>query len=236
MPGSGQLPARAVPHHGRPGRPGREPLAFHSPRSSGAQPDVPVNGNRSCTGLARDSARLAAAPAPVRAAHAHDRPLPPPSAGRRERAQQPVQAGPDRRVLVLADDEISLPMAGLGAVLRLEGPRCASLCAGRSRSSLPSSALLRAGHQGGNGTAAGMPNFGAAGRSFLFRATSRQGPASWHLVRKPDHTLAVGGRYIEPARRASQRYGPAHFHPGQVRNAYPHLQSGGCARWRRSEG
>jgi len=43
-----------------------------------------------------------------------------------------------------------------------------------------------------------MPNFGAAGRSFLFRATPRQGPAGWHLVRKPDRHRPAGGIWSQP--------------------------------------
>jgi hypothetical protein len=34
----------------------------------------------------------------------------------------PLHQGADRRALVLADDEVSLPMAGLGAILGTEGP------------------------------------------------------------------------------------------------------------------
>jgi hypothetical protein len=82
----------------------------------------------------------------------------------------------------------------------------------------------------GVGTAAGMPNFGAAGRSFLFRATPRRGPAGWHLVRKPDHPKAAGRRYIEPARRASQRYGLTHCHPGQIRSANTKSSVSRCIR------
>jgi len=43
-----------------------------------------------------------------------------------------------------------------------------------------------------------MPNFGAARRSFLFRATPRQGPAGWHLVRKPDRHRPAGGIWSQP--------------------------------------
>ena len=86
-------------------------------------------------------------------------------------------------------------------------PRYAIPYAGQRRSSLrPRTAPFRLSRTE-YVTAAGSSNSRSVRRSHHFRATPRQEPASWQLVRKPDHACASRQSLREPAHRTPERYG-----------------------------
>jgi hypothetical protein len=62
-------------------------------------------------------------------------------------------------------------------------------------------------------TAAGISNSGSVRRSHLFRATPRQGPASWRFVRKPSRERAAGRAFESQPARPPERYG---IHPQRL--------------------
>jgi len=66
-----------------------------------------------------------------------------------------------------------------------------------------------------------MPYYSAGARA-SFEPHRGKTLAGWHLDLKPCHT--AGRRFGSQPTGASQRYGPAHCHPGQVRNAYQKSQ------------
>jgi hypothetical protein len=70
---------------------------------------------------------------------------------------------------------------------------------------------------------------GASWRTFLLsHATARPRQAGTSFGSQPQQ----GGRRLESqATGTSQRYDPAHFHPGQARTVYLKSQLGGYANW-----
>src|SRR5262249_62296301 len=95
-------------------------------------------------------------------------------------------------------------------------PGVAGPCAGPSPTTPPAiSALLPFAPD--HGTAAGMPNYSAGARaSFEPRhGTARQAGTSL----SSQATSVTGRRFGSQPTGPLQRYGPAHYHPGQVRNA-----------------
>ena len=175
--------------------------------------DVPGAGNRTrAASLAGTSSTCSPAATSCRASRcpARRRPPPPRPAPARPAPRRPAaQPDPGRRGLA------SCPVAALAG---RPPPRCASPRAGRPRSSLPSSAHSTSSSRGTGRSAAGMPYYSAGARAPFepHRGETRQAGTSL------SSQATVRGRQAdtEPAHRAPQRYGLAHCHPGQIRNAY----------------
>jgi hypothetical protein len=101
------------------------------------------------------------------------------------------------------------------------GPTATAVCEPLSGSTPIITAIIRALHidiEGTGRSAAGMPYYSAGARAPFepHHGETRQAGTSL------SSQATVRGRQAdtEPAHRAPQRYGPAHCHPGQIRNAY----------------
>ena len=96
-------------------------------------------------------------------------------------------------------------------------PRYARPCAGPLRSSPRCQRLLHAAKGHGATLACLIP---VLAHSLLLRATPRRGPDGPGRSFESQASKPADGGYDSPPIETSQRYDPAHCHPGQIRNAH----------------